>query len=730
MIPERFNGDMDQKLKTLNESSSHCFTVQVAELSVYLFSNNLIPEDNRKRFVKWLTEETAADAVLKGIFNITSPTAQSFQELVFKTAAGLGHRNFKALVNTRACESCITGPVGQRCLYTATACKDIEVVRILLDMGVLPNIPPSTEFPESPLHNAAFELDCDMVELLLKAGADVSSLNNGNQSALCSAVIGIQEKLAAGEKFDYSCLQVLIKAGATFNGVEENLYYGTPAVDGLEIYRILSASCEDAKSKLPIGGILNAATGGLQALSQYLAKWETSFQIQREMLERSLWEAIPDYPGALVSLLEYGVDPNIHSLQIAITDKLQLPLIKAINENKIDQVSMLLGYGAEVNFPGVLAAASSHPWRFPILNFLINHGVDIHQFGASAIQAAFEFGNNLCAVKLLLASGIDINSSTPQGTVLAKAARSTDLKYVKYLVGQGAEVNPINHSYLCDTPLYAALSYGNWAAAKFLLECGADIKADSPKGTLLEVCSTVPTWKILDIGEKIEMFELLLSKGAKINGPSKRPLSPTWNSTLTQLVQYADRRVILLALEAGADVNQMGCGTGARTPIQAASEKGNLEIVQLLHSRGADINAPAGTEYGRTALQAACCLTPPNIELVEFLLVHGAEVNAPAGIQKGLTALQGAAIEGYIKVVIFLLDCGAEPNGDPALEDGRTALDGAAEHGRLDMVQFLLNVGAQSEIPGKTGYDKAIELANTGFHFAIADMLKSYSHTT
>ena len=228
-----------------------------------------------------------------------------------------------------------------------------------------------------------------------------------------------------------------------------------------------------------------------------------------------------------------------------------------------------------------------------------------------------------------------------------------------------------------------------------------------------------------------ELFELLLSTGVKINEPSKRPLSPRWNSALTLLIsQNACHRAILLALEAGADVNQMGCGAGARTPIQAASEKGNLEIIKLLYSRGGDINAPAGTESGRTALQAACCLTPPNIELVRFLLEHGADVNAPAGIEHGLTALQGAAITGYIKVAILLLDWGAEPNGDSALEYGRTALDGAAEHGRLDMVQVLLNVGAQSEIPGETGYDNAIRLANAGSHFAIVDMLESSSHTT
>jgi len=301
------------------------------------------------------------------------------------------------------------------------------------------------------------------------------------------------------------------------------------------------------------------------------------------------------------------------------------------------------------------------------------------------------------------------------------------------LVSKGAEVNPVNQSCVYDTPLYAALRFGNWATAEFLLECGVNIKDDNPKHTLLEACFLDHTRGRGIDTKKTEMFELLLSKGAKINGPSKRLLSSTWNSALTLLImetpKNAGHKTVLLALEAGADVNQMGCGSGARTPIQAASENGNLEITKLLHGRGADINAPAGVLCGRTALQAACYLTPPNIELVQFLLEHGADANAPAGIVHGLTALQGAAVRGCIQVAMLLLDWGADPNGDSALAD-ETALDSAAKRGKSDMVQFLLNVGAQSEPSGETGYDNAIKLANSRSHFAIADMLKSYSHTT
>ena len=115
----------------------------------------------------------------------------------------------------------------------------------------------------------------------------------------------------------------------------------------------------------------------------------------------------------------------------------------------------------------------------------------------------------------------------------------------------------------------------------------------------------------------------------------------------------------------------------------------------------------------------------PNLELVRFLLDSDAGINAQPGIEQGLTALQGAAIQGHIKVATLLLDWGANVNGDVAEIDGRTALEGAAERGRLDMVQFLLSIGAQSEIPGTTGYDPAIALANGNGHFVVADLLQS-----
>jgi ankyrin repeat protein len=720
LLPERYSGEIDEKLQILKESSSICSPAQIAELAVYLISNNVISDYKLDTFVKWLTQEIP-EGVLRGILNSKTLTIQAFKQKLLEKAASIGEETFRILVETEPEKSYLTGPIGQRCLQIAASREEIEVVRILLDLGVSPDSVTSTDeddydFNLPPLHHAASNLDYDMLTLLINAGADVNSPGLApSDTPLSRAIDDITFSLDEGLKFSYDCIHALIEAGANVDyfGMEQALLDRAYLVDD-KLYRILLASSKAAKTELTVSGILDAAMHGIQALSEYLDD-RKKFR-PRKALELSLFRAIPSHSAALMTLLEFGVDPDGPSSK-------ECPLIKAISQGRIDLVSTLLGYNANINLPRVLSTSALSPDLLPILDFLIKQGADIRRFGGVALRKALD-KNNLPAVKLLLISGVDINSWIPgHGTPICIAAAKCGVRTVEYLVKAGAEVNAGNHRKTGRTALLKALEFQKWTTAKFLLQHGADAQINTSGRTLLEASLGSRT-NISPEGE--EMFEILLNRGAQINGPLKRRLCADWNSALTLLIQKgAKEKTIQLALDAGADVNQAGSGSGSRTPIQAAASEGNLAMVKKLHSRGADINAPAGTIYGRTALQAACCLSMPNLELVRFLLDNDADVNAQPGIKQGLTALQGAAIQGHIKVATLLLDRGAEVNGDVAEAEGRTALDGAAEHGRLDMVQFLLNVGAQSEVPGTTGYDRAIALANENRHFAVADLLRS-----
>ncbi|RYP62609.1 hypothetical protein DL771_009652 [Monosporascus sp. 5C6A] len=112
--------------------------------------------------------------------------------------------------------------------------------------------------------------------------------------------------------------------------------------------------------------------------------------------------------------------------------------------------------------------------------------------------------------------------------------------------------------------------------------------------------------------------------------------------------------VKILLLEKGADVNARGgpCGNA----LQAASIRGNENIVTMLLEKGADVNAQAGL-YG-SALQAASVRGNENI--VTMLLENWANVNAQGGLYG--TALQAALLHWNGKIVAMLLGMGADVN--------------------------------------------------------------------
>ena len=114
-----------------------------------------------------------------------------------------------------------------------------------------------------------------------------------------------------------------------------------------------------------------------------------------------------------------------------------------------------------------------------------------------------------------------------------------------------------------------------------------------------------------------------------------------------------------------------------------------------------------------------------NLNHVQMLLQRGANVNALPSEECGVTALQAASIGGHLEIAILLLTAGANIHGAKSSEGGRTALEGAAEHGRLDFVHLFLE--NDHEIEGF--YDRcknAAKCAESEGHVVIARILRNY----
>ena len=162
-----------------------------------------------------------------------------------------------------------------------------------------------------------------------------------------------------------------------------------------------------------------------------------------------------------------------------------------------------------------------------------------------------------------------------------------------------------------------------------------------------------------------------------------------------------DRATLERALELGVAVD-------AKDDLQrsalllAAKDAGSLELVQLLHAKGAAVDEP--DLGGRTPFSYAA--GEGRLEIARWLLEQGAQLDRPDG--EGRRPLFHTVGGGHREVVAFLLDQGADPNAADHFRD--TPLMLACVQGRAEIAALLLQRGAdpaRRNQEGRTAADRA-----------------------
>ncbi|CEO59719.1 hypothetical protein PMG11_04384 [Penicillium brasilianum] len=158
--------------------------------------------------------------------------------------------------------------------------------------------------------------------------------------------------------------------------------------------------------------------------------------------------------------------------------------------------------------------------------------------------------------------------------------------------------------------------------------------------------------------------------------------------------------IVQLLLTKGADINAENLWGG--TVLIEAAEGGHEAIVQLLIAKGADVNATGGKALAKAAERG-------HEAIVQLLIAKGADVNATGG-----KALAKAAERGHEAIVQLLIAKGADVNAT-----GGKALAKAAERGHEAIVQLLIAKGADVNATGGKALAKAAERG----HEAIVQLL-------
>ena len=306
-------------------------------------------------------------------------------------------------------------------------------------------------------------------------------------------------------------------------------------------------------------------------------------------------------------------------------------------------------------------------------------------------------------------------------TALRKALAAKNEDMVRLLIKQGVRTDGVMTEMIYDKKFWAVQMLGN---------AGASIEPRHVSAAAAE--------------NFMQAVQLFVEKGVNINQKDFRPLSKlktgknsqeTLNGALWALCNARPRpdtlKIAQRLLESGAQVNSHA-GFYNTTPLHGAASNGSLELVKLLVSKGAKVNAVSK----ELSMPLAEAVRADNLEIAQFLLEQGADktinhadtefqtaifkarsakmaqlliangADVSRGDKKGLSVLFHA-VANYLgfDLLKVLLQNGADINAQD--NSGMTALLWAGQHpyesDDKNCVQFLLENGANTNIANNQG---------------------------
>lgn len=379
-----------------------------------------------------------------------------------------------------------------------------------------------------------------------------------------------------------------------------------------------------------------------------------------------LWAAQwNDVPTAAL-LLKAGAGVNVAN------DYGATPLSTAATNGSAAMVRLLLGAGARPNTAlpsgetALMTAARSG--SVDAVRALIEAGADVNAAESVKQQTALmwavaeEHGD---VVRLLLDRGAALDAKSAGGfTAMLFAARVGNRDLVRLFLDRGVDISGASTDGL--TPLLVSVVRGHASLAEWLLDRGADPNKDTagyaPLHWAVGTFDTMSTkeyttesgeWSALagiaDRNAKLHLINALIAHGADVNARVKGRL-PRFGYTL-----------------GGGSITGGGSYAGA-TPFFLAAAVGDLEIMRLLLSKGADPNI--ATNDGTTPLMAAAGISIVEaetsaseaqlLEALKLTMTLGNKITAAN--EAGNTALHATAYVGYNVIAKFLVEQGAALN--------------------------------------------------------------------
>ncbi len=201
--------------------------------------------------------------------------------------------------------------------------------------------------------------------------------------------------------------------------------------------------------------------------------------------------------------------------------------------------------------------------------------------------------------------------------------------------------------------------------------------------------------------------------GEPAAGEAKADFTPPEPARFGVTLELGDIRQAKEWLDQGLDPDYMADRIGSGLMISAW--EGNLPMLELFHSRGADVNRV--NKAGEQALLLAAW--KGNRQVVDWLLERGAQLNREPG---QWSAIHYAAFSGHKELVEYLLERGADI--DARSPNGSTPLMMAIYDGKPEVAKLLITRGAD-RTPRNDWGDGAMEWAMRFNQTGVARLIGS-----